>query len=145
MNDALWDFNGLGDAFVDSILKWQEKKKFVDVYELPVISEEVERKFWEVFLYDDDFFYIKESFLPQLCNDFFKLYPSHLLKQILILEGVLLTDASRADSVKVGMYLPSGEYKRERMLKFSRQRFSRPGELDIIDACLQTEVDSHAN
>lgn len=128
----------LGKTFIMEIYKWQETTRFHNVFELPDIEMSVVDCIDEVFLFDDDYFYMKESLFMNISSSLLKIFPSEVLKSALVDEGILRPENEKAYTVKANYYNITGGYERIRMLRFKRSVLKKCGETDLIELCLET-------
>lgn len=127
--------NGLGDAFIRELYYWQEQNAFHDVFELPNLEMSTEEKLDEVILFDERFLYISEKIFKEISRPLIKIFAVDIFKRTLMQEGILCPDNTSTYTVKMPYYNLIAEYKRKRMLRFSRNKLNHLGELDFLDKC----------
>lgn len=132
----------VGKSFIDIIYKWQERTRFHNAYELPNIERNVIEHIDEVFLFDDEHFYMREPLFATIALPLLNVFPLEVLKSALSDEGILCRGNEKTYTIKVGYYNISGVHERKRMLRFKRSVFSQLGEPDLIDMCLGCKEES---
>ena len=78
------------------------------------------------------YFYISERLFKEIANPLIKVVAIDVLKKTLKQEGILCPENTRTFTVKMGYYNLVTEYKRKRMLRFSRDKLDHVGELDFF-------------
>ena len=134
-NDENQDANNLGEVFVRELYHWQEQTEFNEIYLLPNLGMDVLGKIDSVILYDGNFVFMKEKLFEEIVKSLLKVFSCPVMKKALVEEGVLCTENTRTNTVKMGYYNLAGEYQRERMLKFRRERLCIAGEMEFVELC----------
>jgi len=132
----------LGKTFIMEIYKWQEKTRFHNVFKLPDVEMSVVDHIDEVFLFDDEYFYMKESLFTTIASSLLDVFPAEVLKSALVDEGILRPENEKTYTVKTNYYNIAGGYERIRMLRFKRSVFKKCGELELIDLCIDDKEDT---
>lgn len=133
------NLNGVGDFFIDSLYRWQENTSFHNIYRLPELGMSVARKTSQAVFFDDRYIYMKDSFFKQIASPLLNTFQVSVLKKALVDDGILCPDKSDTYTVKVGYYNIAGQFKRERMLRFSRNRLEKTGEPGFVEICLNSK------
>lgn len=124
--------SGLSDIFLQELQHWQEQSTFHNVFELPNLEMSTEERLDKVILFDKQYFYISERLFKEIANPLIKVVAIDVLKKTLKQEGILCPENTRTFTVKMGYYNLVAEYKRKRMLRFSRDKLDHVGELDFF-------------
>ncbi len=80
----------VGKTFIDIVYKWQERTRFHNAYELPNIEVNVIEHIDEVFLFDDKYFYMKESLFATIVCPLLDVFPLDVLKSTLDDDGIFM-------------------------------------------------------
>lgn len=137
IDENLHDTAGTSEAFIRVINDWHEKVKFSEVYELPDLELSATLNFDNVILFDEQFIYLKERLFKQIAKPLENVILINALKRQLVEDGVLCTDTTNTFTVKVSYCNLGGQFCRERMLRFNRNKLEVLGEEELISACLR--------
>ncbi len=136
-DDDYHNYMGLDTVFLDLLERWQEKESFKQVFELPNVESEVDIS--NSVFYDDRYIFMKETLFANIVSSS-KSLPVGAVKRALLDAEILVKERSSLTyPVKMSYVTPFGETKRIRMLRFSRERLCKPGNLDFISACKMQE------
>lgn len=141
-DDDNQDTNNLENIFISELYRWQERTSFHAVYALPNLEMSIISKLDQVILYDNDFIYMKEKVFKDVVKVLLRTFSIDTLKAELIDAGMLYAENSRTYTVKVGYYNLIGEYQRERMLRFQREKINIVGEMEFIEMCMYEREDN---
>lgn len=130
------DLNNVMNIFIHEVYRWQENAAFSDVYELPYLEMNVVDKMNRIVLYDSDYLYIKEAFFKEIISELLKLFSVDAIKRELCEQGILSSDKSKTYTIKMTYVDVSGQYQRERMLRFVRKNMEILGEMEFIEQCV---------
>lgn len=134
------DADNLSNLFLIELYKWQKDTAFSSVYDLsrPVIN--AQRIMSNFMFFDDKYVYFQERFFKKIFSSFLKLFNVNTLKKSLVENGILCSENTNTYTVKMIYYDSSGELCRERMLRFSREKLNKTGEVNFVEMCLDTQV-----
>ena len=116
--------------------QWQENTEFSEAYELPCLEMAVVDRIEKVILYDSDYLYLKESFFKDILERLLRIFSVDVLKRELLDAGILSSDKSKTYTVKVTYIDITGQYQRERMLRFEREKMKILGDMEFIEQCI---------
>lgn len=136
LDDDNRDCEKADELFISELYTWQEKAGFFEVYELPNLDMHTEGKLGSVILFDDEFLYMKEQLFTQITASLLDVFAEAVLKDALAMSKILCPSCQKTYTVKMGYRNIAGGYSRTRMLRFRRDRLTRVGEVDFIEACL---------
>lgn len=139
LDDNAHDVNGLEDAIIKELYRWQGDTGFCNVSELPYLEMEVQKNLDQYMLFDEMFIYITEGLFRIIMEALLKTFSTGILKKALAEAGILCPNSTNTYSVKVGYYDLIGQYHRERMLRLKRSRLSVVGELEFIERCIDAK------
>lgn len=135
-DDENKDSNNLKDIFIREMYQWQENTEFSEAYELPCLEMAVVDRIEKVILYDSDYLYLKESFFKDILERLLRIFSVDVLKRELLDAGILSSDKSKTYTVKVTYIDITGQYQRERMLRFEREKMKILGDMEFIEQCI---------
>lgn len=124
------------ELFVEELYLWQERTQFHDIYQLPNLGMNAEAKLDSIILFNDQYIYMKQQLFEQISQPLLGVFSLDVLKAALADEGIICPENGKTYTAKVGYRNIVGEYKRERMIRFRREKLSRVGEMDFIDLCI---------
>ena len=128
--------NDIGDFFVNTLYKWQKNTSFHNIYMLPELEMSVIRKLNQVILFDEKYIYMKECFFKKISAVLLNTFHLTMLKKALVDDCILCPDNTNTYTVKMAYCNIIGEYKRERMLRFSRKKLDKIGEPSFVEMCM---------
>lgn len=123
------------ELFIEELYLWQERTQFQDVYPLPNLEMSIESRIDDILLYTDRYIYIKNKLFERICQALLSIFSADVLKEVLTEAGIVYPDNTKTYSVKVGYRNIVGEYKRERMIRFRREKLNRAGDMDFVELC----------
>ena len=123
------------ELFIEELYLWQERTQFQDVYPLPELEMSIESRIDTILLYTDQYIYVKDKLFEQICQALLGIFSVDVLKSALTEAGIVYPENTKTYSVKVGYRNIVGEYKRERMIRFSREKLNRAGDMDFVKLC----------
>lgn len=63
------------------------------------------------------------------------IFSADVLKAALTEAGIMYPESAKTYTAKVGYRNIAGEYKRERMIRFRREKLNRAGDMDFVELC----------
>ena len=132
--DCYRDANGIVELFSDLMYKLAEDGCLSPVFILPELDEEGEQKLFTGIYLKGDIFYIHERNFKSLVCGMGDGITINAMKSALLKKGILITDKG-GYTTKMGYCNSKGEFKRERMMKFSISAIAgeiRPNFKDFI-------------
>lgn len=135
------DRENVDELFISELYTWQEKARFYEAYELPNLDMHTEGNLGSVILFDDEYLYMKEQLFTQIAASLLDVFAEAVLKDALVTRKILCPSCQKTYTTKVNYYNIAGGYSRTTMLRFRRDRLTRVGEVDFIEACLMAGKD----
>ena len=131
----------LSEAFIRELYQWQERTEFCKIYELPNVDMRTASELESCIFYDDEYLFMKEQIFKSVVASLLQFFPLNSLKASLVSRGVLCPENVFTYTSKMAFYNVAGQYQRERMLRFRRNKISILGEMDFIELCLWSKED----
>lgn len=123
------------ELFIEELYLWQERTQFQDVYPLPNLEMSIVSRIDNILLYSDRYIYVKDKLFEQICQALLSIFSADVLKAALTEAGIMYPESAKTYTAKVGYRNIAGEYKRERMIRFRREKLNRAGDMDFVELC----------
>lgn len=122
---------------VDGIETWFLHDFFrkIDYLKIPMYDRELrfEGIAEDSLFYDNEYLYMSNKLFIKLCAELLSIYDLETIKSSLVAKGVLIPEYKGTFVYKMPFRNMLGEYKRQGMLRFQREKMKRFGELDIVE------------
>lgn len=126
---------GVAELFIDEAYRWQANMKELAVFELPEL-ELVAMEYMEKALYVDPLnVYLHEKLFKKIAEPLLRIFAEDQIKEALKEKGILQPESDKTFTVKMNYRSIEGKYKRPRMLRFCREKFSKEGDAEFVMAC----------
>lgn len=123
------------ELFIEELYLWQERTQFQDVYPLPNLEMSIVSRIDNILLYSDRYIYVMDKLFGQICQALLGIFSVDVLKAALTEAGIIYPENTKTYTAKVGYRNIAGEYKRERMIRFRREKLNRAGDMDFVELC----------
>lgn len=127
---------GIAELFINEAYRWQAQEKELAVFELPELGLEATEYIKKALYVDPLNVYLHEELFRKMAEPLLRIFAEDQIKAGLVKEGILLPESGKTFMTKMNFRSVAGTYERRRMLRFSREKFNKVGELEFVSACI---------
>ncbi len=126
---------GVVDLFLDEAYRWQAQEKDLAVLLLPELGLEAMDHIEKTLYVDTSSLYLHEELFKKMVEPLLRIFAEDQIKAALAKEGILLPESDMTFTAKMNYRSIAGTYERRRMLRFSREKFNKEGDVEFVTAC----------